>query len=68
MKRIDSTNARPDQNGIGKTGFNDNADLPQQDATYLTPEWLNIIQEELCNLLELNGIPLNSASKQQLYQ
>ena len=37
MKRIDSVNARPDENGLGKAGFNDNADLPGQDATYVTP-------------------------------
>ena len=67
MKRIDSVNARPDENGLGKAGFNDNADLPQQDATYLSPSWLNMMQEELCNLLELRGISLNPKSKRQLY-
>ena len=67
MKRIDSVNARPDENGLGKAGFNDNADLPQQDATYLSPGWLNMMQEELCNLLELRGISLNPESKRQLY-
>ena len=67
MKRIDSVNARPDENGIGKAGFNDNADLPGQDATYVSPEWFNTVQEELCNLLELRGITLDPASKRQLY-
>ncbi len=67
MKRIDSVNARPDENGIGKAGFNDNVDLPQQDATYLSPDWLNMIQEELCNLLELHGVAINPESKRQLY-
>ena len=68
MKRIDSVNARPNINGTGKTGFHDNADLSGQDATYLTPEWLNVLQEELCNLLEMNGIALNSGVRDQLYQ
>lgn len=68
MKRIDSINARPNTNGVGKTGFHDNADLSGQDATYLTPEWLNVLQEELCNLLEMNGIALNSGVRDQLYQ
>lgn len=68
MKRIDSINARPNANGAGKTGFHDNADLSGQDATYLTPEWLNVLQEELCNLLEMNGIALNSGVRDQLYQ
>ena len=67
MHRIDSTNARPDINGPGKIGFHDNTDLPGQDATYLTPEWLNAIQEELCNLLEKNGDMLNPESREQLY-
>ena len=68
MKRIDSINARPNTNGVGKTGFHDNADLSGQDATYLTPEWLNVLQEELCNLLEMNGIALNGNVRDQLYQ
>lgn len=68
MKRIDSVNARPNINGTGKTGFHDNADLSGQDATYLTPSWLNQVQEELCNLLEMNGIALNSGVRDQLYQ
>ena len=67
MKRIDSINARPDANGTGKVGFSDNADLSGQDATYLTPEWLNHLQEEICNLIELNGVALNAESKQQLF-
>lgn len=67
MKRIDSINARPNANGVGKFGFSDNADLSGQDATYLTPDWLNHLQEELCNLIELNGISLNADSKQQLF-
>ena len=68
MKRIDSVNARPNITGTGKTGFHDNADLSGQDATYLTPSWLNQVQEELCNLLEMNGIALNSGVRDQLYQ
>lgn len=67
MQRIIGPTVRPDLHGIGKAGFSDNADLPNQDATYLTPEWCNTIQEELCNLLELRGIALNSESKRQLY-
>lgn len=67
MKRIDTINARPDLFGVGKAGFHDNADLPGQDATYLSPEWFNTVQEELCNLLELHGIALNPESNRQLY-
>jgi hypothetical protein len=67
MKRIDTINARENMFGIGKSGFHDNADLPGQDATYVSPEWFNVVQEELCNLLELRGIVLDPASKRQLY-
>lgn len=68
MKRIDSVNARPNLNGAGKNGFHDNNDISGQDATYLTPEWLNDLQEELCNLLEKNGTALNPDQKDQIYQ
>ena len=67
MKRIDTINARENMFGVGKSGFHDNADLPGQDATYVSPEWFNTVQEELCNLLELRGITLDHASKRQLY-
>ncbi|EOR07291.1 hypothetical protein [Acinetobacter tandoii] len=67
MKRIDSINARPDVNGTGKKGFHDNADLAGQDATYLSPDWLNAIQEELANLLERNGKVLDPNNNAQLY-
>ena len=67
MKRIDTINARENMFGVGKSGFHDNVDLPGQDATYVSPEWFNTVQEELCNLLELRGITLDPASKRQLY-
>lgn len=67
MRRTDATNARPNQNGTGKAGFNDNQDLPGVDATYMTPVWCNAIQEELANLLELRSIALNPASMRQLF-
>lgn len=67
MDRINTINAREDMFGVGKSGFHDNADLPGQDATYVSPDWFNAVQEELCNLLELRGITLNPLSKRQLY-
>lgn len=67
MKRIDSANARPDVNGTGKAGFHANDDVPGQDATYLTPDFLNMIQEELANLLELRGITLDPENRRQLF-
>lgn len=68
MKRIDSVNARPDVNGTGKKGFHDNGDLPGQDATYLTPGWLNIVQEELANAIEQSGLNLDPNDPCQLFK
>ncbi len=68
MKRIDSVNARPNVNGPGKPGFHDNNDISGQDATYLTPDWLNHLQEEICAVIEKNGHALNSGQRDQLFQ
>ena len=67
MDRINTINAREDMFGVGKSGFHDNADLPGQDATYVSPKWCNTIQEEICNILELNDIELDPESHSQLY-
>ncbi|MEG0198220.1 MAG: hypothetical protein RR676_13685 [Acinetobacter sp.] len=67
MERIATVNARPNVNGTGKTGFHANDDLSGQDATYLSPRWLNTFQEELCNIIEKNGVTLDPNSRQQLY-
>lgn len=68
MKRIDSVNARDDVNGAGKKGFHDNADLLGQDATYLTPGFLNTVQEELANAIELSGLNLDPNDPAQLFK
>lgn len=68
MQRIDSINARPNQNGTGKAGFHDNADLAGQDATYLTPIWCNTVQEELANAIEQSGVDLDPNDPSQLFQ
>jgi hypothetical protein len=65
MHRIDSVNARPDQNGTGKQGFNDNTDLSGQDATYMTPEWCNAVQEEIATVVE-DHQPLEKGNNGQL--
>ncbi|MFW2176673.1 MULTISPECIES: phage baseplate protein [unclassified Moraxella] len=66
MHRIDSATARQNLNGTGKNGFHDNADLPNQDATYLTPMWCNSVQEEIANVIEGLGVPLDKADNHQL--
>ncbi|WP_131669846.1 phage tail protein [Psychrobacter pygoscelis] len=66
MHRIDSATARADVNGEGKNGFHDNADLPNQDATYFTPEWANALQEEIAGAIEGLGIDLDKSDNGQL--
>lgn len=66
MHRIDSATARQNLNGAGKNGFHDNADLPNQDATYLTPAWCNTMQEEVANVIEGLGTPLDKLDNKQL--
>lgn len=66
MHRIDSATARQNANGTGKTGFHDNADLPNQDATYFTPEWANALQEEIAGVIEGLGLTLDKADNGQL--
>jgi hypothetical protein len=67
MHRIDTVNARPNQNGAGKAGFNDNTDLAGQDATYLDPAHLNAIQEEVATVIEATGTPLEKGTNNQLW-
>lgn len=66
MHRINSVNARPDQNGVAKAGFHDNTDLAGQDATYLTPTWCNTVQEEIANVVEGFGTNLDPNNNAQL--
>jgi hypothetical protein len=66
MHRIDSATARANANGTGKTGFSDNGDLPNQDATYFTPEWANSLQEEVAGAIEGLGFALDKADNGQL--
>lgn len=67
MHRIDSATARQNLNGAGKNGFHDNADLPNQDATYLTPAWCNTVQEEVANVIEGFGVTLDKEKNDQLF-
>ncbi|MFW2122869.1 hypothetical protein ACG94O_07785 [Acinetobacter ursingii] len=68
MKRIDTINARQDVNGQGKAGFHANDDLAGVDATYVSPSWLNTMQEENANVIEQSDIQLDPQDNSQLYQ
>jgi hypothetical protein len=67
MHRIDTPNARPNVNGTGKTGFHDNTDLSGQDATQLSPEWCNALQEEIARTIEGTGQTLAKGTNNQLW-
>lgn len=66
MQRIESVNARPNLNGSNKKGFHDNTDLSGQEATYLTPQWCNAVQEELANIVEGFGESLSTEKNDQI--
>ena len=68
MKRIDTVNARANVNGQGKVGFHANDDLAGQDATYVSPSWLNMMQEELANAIEKSGMDLDPTDPSQLFK
>lgn len=60
MKRIDTPTA------VGGRFVSGNPQTSQK-ATRIGAEWLNNIQEEIANAIELAGIVLNGASQRQLY-
>lgn len=59
MFRIDSDGATVDNK------FTDTP-APGQNATVVSAEWLNAVQEEIVNFLESNGVTLNKADNTQL--
>jgi hypothetical protein len=66
MKRIDSVNAQHDKFGPGKNGFQGGNPDTGAEATALTPDWCDALQEEICNVIEAAGIALNPAIRSQL--
>lgn len=71
MKRIQSTDAAvalPAASESGTTGYFTNGDPgTATPATTVTAEWLNRVQEEICYVIEQNGITLDGADTTQLY-
>lgn len=53
-------------NGTGKHGFQPGDPQTGREPTQVTYQWLNMLQEELANLLEGSGVPVNPAKKDQL--
>ena len=66
MQRINTATAVPDLHGPGKKGFrNGNKALGVQ-ATQLSAEYFNALQEEIANVIEATGGALNPADNTQL--
>jgi hypothetical protein len=66
MHRIDSPNAEADKFGSGKDGFTEGTPgsvLP----TETTDDWLDGVQEELCNVIENADITLVKNTRDQLH-
>lgn len=66
MHRIDSVNARADMFGPGKSGYHRNEDLVGQDPTYLDPDHLNALQEEVASPIEFCDLALVKGTNTQL--
>lgn len=66
MQRINTANAVANLFGAGKSGYGPGNPVTGQYATYVSPDALNAIQEEIANTIEGAGIALNSASNAQL--
>lgn len=68
MQRITTPTRAVDLFGPGKDGFT--AGDPQAGvlATRLDAEWFNLVQEEVCSVIEAAGIPLDGDSRTQLLQ
>lgn len=66
MKRIDHPSAGQDRSG--KRIFTEGNPQIGTPATVLTASWLNTVQEELCNLLERNGVQLDGGDSSQLFK
>lgn len=66
MKRTTATNADPNANGSGKSGYKEA--VPGVSAgTTISAADLNMLQEEICNAIEIaGGVALDGSSKQQL--
>ena len=67
MKRIDTSTAAVDMFGPGKHGFRQANPQQGVQATQLNAAWFNLLQEEVCNVLEGNGVVLDGTDNKQLF-
>jgi hypothetical protein len=68
MDRINTPNAVPDGNGPGKRGFRDGNKAEGIAPTEFNALHCNLSQEEICNVIEGAGIPLDHEDDTQLLE
>ncbi|WP_234099660.1 hypothetical protein [Enterobacter roggenkampii] len=67
MHRIDTPTAQKDKWGAGKNGFTDGDPATGIKATSLNAALFDSVQEEICNVIEKNGITLDNSKNDQLF-
>lgn len=68
MHRIDTPSRQKDKFGSGKDGFTKGDPQTGTPATEVSPDILDAMQEEICSVIELSGLPLKKSENNQLYQ
>lgn len=68
MHRIDTPSRQKDKFGSGKDGFTNGNPQTATPATEISPDILDAMQEEICSVIELSGLPLKKSENNQLYQ
>lgn len=68
MDFIQTANKQVDKFGAGKHGFSAGNPSGGIQATYMSPDWCDDVQQELVNAIEGAGIAIDPASQTQLYQ
>ncbi|SAF46789.1 tail fiber assembly protein [Enterobacter kobei] len=67
MHRIDTPTAEKDKWGDGKNGYTNGDPATGVKSTALNAEIFDSLQEEICNVIEKNGITLNQSKNDQLF-
>lgn len=68
MHRIDTPSRQKDKFGAGKDGFTAGNPQTGTQATQVSPEILDALQEELCSVIEAAGISLSKVNNTQLLE
>ncbi|WP_323077132.1 hypothetical protein [Aeromonas hydrophila] len=68
MHRIDTPSRQKDKFGAGKDGFTRGDPQTGTQATQVSADILDAMQEELCSVIELSGLPLKKSENNQLYK